>query len=87
MLRAGAVLTFTSYAIQDTNITLSFVCADPGPGEPSDYEITVTDAELALAIGGVQVRTLITDKLKRKLRAQGLATKLNAAIGAQITID
>ncbi len=85
-LQASATMVFNSYEVIDNGINLHFVCSNPGGGEPSDYYVLATDAELATITTQVQLKTLVTTKLQRKLRAQGIATKLDALIGQSITI-
>jgi hypothetical protein len=77
---------FDSYEVADDGIALHFVSPDPGPGRPSDYFVTVTDAELAAAANAAQLRTLVTAKLQRKFRAAGISTKLDAFIGSTIDL-
>jgi hypothetical protein len=87
-LRTGAVLTFDSFEVQDNGTTLlKFVCTDPGPGEPTDYTVTVTDAELAAATTTPLLRTLIQGKLDRKIRAaSGISTRLSPFVGQTLTV-
>jgi hypothetical protein len=81
-----ADLTFKGYAVQDTGIQMDFVNFFPGPGKPTDYSIFLTDAELSAVATQVQLRTLVTTKLQRKLQAAGIATKLDQFIGQTVTI-
>lgn len=81
-----ADLTFRSYEVQDDGIDMVFTNFDPGPGLPNDYAIRLTDAELAGVTTLAQLRTLVTNKLKRKLQAEGIGAKLNPLIGGVITI-
>lgn len=85
-LKANAVLTFTDYTVNDDSIRFHFVCADPGPGQDSDYYVTMSDAEIAATANLAALRTAVTAKLTRKLRANGIASRLDAAIGSQITV-
>lgn len=85
-LRPNAIMIFTDYAVVDTGITFHFVCPDPGPGLNSDYFVFLTDAELAGVSSQPQLRTLVQTKLDRKLRALGIATKLDAFIGQSLTV-
>lgn len=79
-------LTFTSYEVTDTGITLHFVSPDPGPGKPLDYYVMLADAEIAGVSTQPQLRTLVTTKLNRKLRAVGFSTKLDPFIGQSLVI-
>ena len=85
-LRANATLTFTSYEVTNEGIDFHFVSPDPGPGEPSDYFVLITDAELATVTTQLQLRTLVRDRLERKLRATGIASKLDQFIGQSLVI-
>lgn len=92
-LRVNATLTFdvypewgSAYRVADDGIELCFLCADPGPGMPSFWIIHITDTELAGAINQTQLKTLVTDKLKRKFRAANIGTKLDPFVGQSITI-
>lgn len=85
-LAANAVMTFTDYQVTDQGILFHFVCANPGPGQPSDYYVLVTDTELAGVSTQQQLVTLVTGKLQRRFRATGIATKLDPLVGQSITI-
>lgn len=86
-LAANAVMTFEGYDILETGgIIMKFVCANPGGGNPSDYTVYITDAELTGTSNTAALRTLVTTKLNRKYRATGLATKLDPLIGQTVTI-
>ena len=85
-LATNAVMTFASYDVTDGDIRFHFVCAAPGAGMESDYYVTLTDVDLATVTTAAQLRTLLTTKLQRKLRASGIASKLDAFIGQTITI-
>lgn len=79
-------LTFTDYTVLDDGIQFHFASPDPGAGQPSDYYVQATDAELAAVTTQAQLRTLVTNKLQRKLRATGIATKLDPFIGQSLVI-
>ena len=92
-INANAVLTFavfpeweSAYRIEDGGIRLHVVCANPGPGQVSDYFIFLTDADLAAVTSQAQLRTLVETKLKRALRATGIGTKLEPFVGQSVTI-
>lgn len=85
-LRANASLQFTRYLIEDGGVRFFFVCANPGPGEASDYDVLATDAELAGVSTTPQLVTLVTGKLQRRWRANGIASKLDPLIGQSISI-
>ena len=85
-VQANAHFTFTSYEIGDGGIWMFFVCNDPGPGQPNDYNIFVTDSELAAVTTVPQLNTLVTQKLQRKIRASNIAPKLDPLIGQTLVI-
>lgn len=85
-LTANATLVFTRYEVTDSGITMIFVCSNPGGGEPSEYPITVTDAELSTVTNVATFRTLVDAKLQRRYRANGIASKLDPLIGQSRTI-
>ncbi len=85
-LKANSVLTFTGYRVTDFGIDLLFTCADPGAGEPTDYRVFVTDAELASVTSLATFRTLVDTKLSRGIRAASIASKLDSMIGQTRTI-
>lgn len=79
-------LTFRAYDVEDGGIRLRFVSPDPGPGRVSDYDVLLTDTELVAVTTQAQLRTLVIDKLNRKLRAANIASKLDAFIGQSLVI-
>lgn len=85
-LASNATMTFTGYRIEHNGIRMSFVCANPGGGEPSDYDVFLTDEELSGAVNTAALKTLVTSKLGRLYRATGLSGKLDPLIGQSITI-
>lgn len=85
-LRANAVLTFNRYEVTDTGVRFHFVCADPGPGEQSDYPVFLTDAEMATITSLATFQSALLAKLKRHWRADGIASKLDSLIGRSITL-
>jgi len=86
MLQANAVMRFSGYQVLDDGIRLDFVCAAPGPGNETDYAVTVTNAELAAVATLADFFALVTTKLKRKYRAQNIASKLDNLIGQSVTV-
>lgn len=85
-LAANSTFTFSSYSITDTGIELKWVCAAPGSGEPNDYSIFVTDAELGGVTNLATFRTLVDAKLARKFRAANIASRLDSLIGQTRTV-
>ena len=92
-LQTNAVMTFVGYEMDKCQgllaapgLYLHFVCANPGPGEVSDYYVIVTDAELAGISTQAALRTLVITKLQRAYRASGIASKLDQFIGQSVTI-
>jgi hypothetical protein len=85
-LATNATMTFASYTVEDGGIRLRFVCSNPGGGEPSDYDVFVTDAEITATANLPALRTLVTDKLERRYRATTVAARLDPLIGQTIVI-
>lgn len=91
-LKPNAVLTFTRYEVQRDGVLLWFVCPDPGPGEPSDYNLFFPDAELGIVTTPIVVTSLATfqsaviAKFGRMVRANAIASKLDSLIGRSITL-
>lgn len=86
MLAANATMVFTDYQIKDEGLELHFVCPNPGAGEASDYYVLATDAELSVITKVSEFKTLIVNKLQRKLRAANLASKLDPYVGQSVVI-
>lgn len=82
-LRANAEMEFDRYRLDDAGVVLHFTCADPGAGESCEYEVLVTDAELASVSTMQQFGNLVTAKLTRRYRAN---TQLDGLIGRSVTI-
>ena len=80
------ICTFTSYEVQDAGMTLHFVSQDPGAGKPSDYYILLTDADLATVTKLAEFQMLVQTRLKRKVNAVGIATKLDPLIGQSVVV-
>lgn len=79
-------LIFAGYEVTDLGIVLHFTWPNrPTPG-PTEFFVMLTDAELSAITTQAQLRTAVTSKLNRKLRATGIATKLDPFIGQSITI-
>jgi hypothetical protein len=85
-LKSNAVLTFTRYEVTDTGVRFWFVCPDPGPGEQSDYQVFLTDAEMGAITSLATFNSALLAKLKRQWRAEGIASKLDSLIGRSITL-
>ena len=85
-LNASAVMTFSSYQVLEDGIALDFVCLAPGAGEETDYRVVVTNAELGAVTTLADFRALVLTKLKRRYRAEGIASKLDGLIGQSVTI-
>jgi hypothetical protein len=85
-LNANAVMIFTDYQVQDNDLTtLHFICNFPGPGQPTDYYISFTDAQIQAIGTAQQAIAAVTAALQRKYRSS-IATTLNSYIGQSITI-
>ena len=85
-LQPNANMLFTDYTVDDVGIHLHFVCSNPGPGEPSDYFVLLTDTELSGATTPENLTNTLEQKLKRAFRFQGIAPKLDALINTSIRI-
>lgn len=76
---------FTGYDILDDGILMRFDRIDAGR-EGYGYQVMLTDAELAGVSTAPQLRTLVLTKLRRKMQAEGIGTKLDTFIGQVLTI-
>lgn len=85
-LPANTALTFQGYQVTDPGTRLDFLAADPGPGQSAEVSILLTDADLATVTTQVQLRNLVTSRLQRKVRAAGIAAKLDQFIGQSVTV-
>lgn len=73
---------FDHYQVEDSGISMAFIAANF-----SDViTIFLSDAELASVSTQPQLATLVTNKLQRKVRATGVASKLDQFIGQSITV-
>ena len=79
-------LIFADYAVNEDDIALRFTVADPALGEPAEYTIRITEAEIASASTGPQLRALLTSKLTRQQQATVTTARLDALLGADLTI-
>lgn len=77
---------FLRYEVEDTGVLLEFLNSDPGPGLPSNYAIRFTDTEFSSVTTQLQLRNAVQAKLRRKLQAEGIASKLDGFIGQTVTI-
>ena len=77
---------FLRYEVEDAAILMEFLNTAPGAGNPTNYTIRFTDAELAAVTTQLQLRTAVQTKLRRKLQAEGIASKLDVFIGQTVTI-
>ena len=78
---------FRRWQPEDGGYRLTFSCAAPGPGLPTDYEILLTDTDLATVTTALQLRTLAQTALERKVRAATIAAKLDPFIGQTVTVS
>lgn len=85
-LPVNSTMTFLGYDVIDLGISMRFVCLLPGAGQPTDYSIVLTDAELAGVSTQPQLATLVRTKLERKFRATNIASKLDPFIGQSLVI-
>jgi hypothetical protein len=73
---------FVSYTVEDAGTVLTFERLDAD----QKYAILLTDAELAGVSTPTALRTLVTTKLNRKIKASLVASKLDAFIGQSVTL-
>lgn len=76
---------FTGYQILDDGILMTFDRIDAGR-EGYGYQIHLSDAELSGVSTNPQLRTLVQTKLRRKMQAEGIGTKLDGFVGMTVTI-
>jgi len=81
-----ASFRFVAYRVKDSTIDMLFDWADAPPGTCTDIVVVLTDAELAAVSSQANLVALARTKLKRKMKAEGIANKLDAAIGQTIMI-
>lgn len=79
-------MTFSRYSVEDGGVRLYFVAGPRSGGEPSDYCILLTDAQLAAAGTAVDFLALVMTSLSRKVKASGIAARLDPLIGRKVTI-
>ena len=84
--KANVVLTFVEYEVRDDGTVLTFLAADPGPEQESFIPCFLTNEELATVTTGLQLRNLLQTKLNRRIRASGIASKLDPFIGQSLTV-
>lgn len=84
----NTVFTFLRYEVQTDgmSVRLYFQADNPGPENPNEWMIAVTDTELSGVSNLGQMRTLVTTKLNRLIRSTGIAAKLDLLIGQSLTI-
>lgn len=85
-INANTDFTFKSYTITDDGIDFNFDAFNPGPGQRTGYSVFCTDAELSGITQSSELRSLLQTKLNRKIRATGIASKLDPFIGSVITV-
>ena len=85
-VQPNASFTFTGYEVLDVGIRLDFVCADPGPGQVNNYDVVVTDSDMAGITTQQLFVQLVRTKLERKVRAVGIASRLDPMIGQSLVI-
>ena len=85
-LKPNAPLTFTRYTVLYNGVELWFTCADPGAGEQSEYSVFLEDAVVATLTTQQLWGQAALDALKRQVRANGIAKRLDSMIGRTITL-
>jgi FPC/CPF motif-containing protein YcgG len=83
---ANSSFTFMGYKVTDDGVIMTFTCLAPGAGNNTDDQILATFAELASVATAQDLRNLVTTKLQQKIRATGVASKLDSFIGQSLTI-
>jgi hypothetical protein len=76
---------FMRYDVEDTAVVMEFSGENRG-GEPTIYTIRFTDTELSTVTTQLMLRNAVQAKLRRKLQAEGIASKLDVFIGQSVTI-
>jgi hypothetical protein len=79
-------LTFASYTIRSDGIDLRFTVNAPVAGQPTEYTIRLTDAEITGASTNEALRTLAVIKLSREIYATSIAARLEPLLGAVVTV-
>ena len=78
---------FAGYdVLPDGGVRLRFNIPDPDPGFADTVSIRVDDTDLPSSITNAQLRALVIAKLRRTLRREGFAAKLNPFLGQSITV-
>lgn len=85
-IASNATFTFTGYTPTDNGVEMTFVCSNPGPGQRTDYTISLTDSELAAITTQLELKNLVQTKLNKKIRAAGIASKLDGFIGQTLIV-
>lgn len=83
-LNLNVTMTFIDYLVNDDGVILHFLCPNPGAGMESDYYVLLTDAEIGSVATIPLLAALVKTKLQRKLRATGMAAKLDSLIGQSL---
>lgn len=79
-------MLFVGYQVTDDGVVLHFTWTNRNTPGTTEFYVLLTDGELSAITTQAQLRTLVMNKLNRKLRATGIATKLDPFIGQTITI-
>lgn len=86
-LAPNAVMQFVRYSAEESGIRFHFVCANPGGGEPSDYDVLIEEQALVQATTVPQITALVSAALIRKYRTSTkYAALLDPLIGGEIVI-
>ena len=79
-------MTFSGYCVEDSGVRLNFTAGPRQGGEKSDYSIFASDAELAALSSAADFLTFVTARLNRKVKAAGIASRLDGLIGRKVVI-
>jgi hypothetical protein len=79
-------LTFADYQIRSNGIDLRFTVSAPQPGQPTEYTVRLTDAEITNATTNEALRIAVTTKLARQIYAASIAARLDPLLGVEITV-
>lgn len=86
-LVANATMTFIEYIVNaDYSVTMVFQCLLPGPGMPTEYPITITQAEVTGINSQSQFTSLVRSKLDWQYRHIGVSSKLDGFIGQSLIL-
>jgi hypothetical protein len=86
-LNPTATMTLADYEVLDVGVRLHFVSPNPGAGQASDYDVVVSDVELASTKTQAELAALVKGALNRRLLATGIAGDLAGFVGQSLVLD